>query len=158
MNNTFSHTGRKPQYVSLAGGTDDNAPTDGELQTAFLKFANDEEFDVSLIPVGPASGTVAKYVVDNVAEIRKDCMVFLSPELADSQASDAATQIVDFRDNSANINSSFAVMDSGHKYQYDRYNDVYRYVPLNGDVAGCCVRTDLVADPFFSLLDLTEGK
>ena len=84
-----------------------------------------------MIPVGPASGTVAKYVVDNVAEIRKDCMVFLSPELADSQASDAATQIVDFRDNSANINSSFAVMDSGHKYQYDRYNDVYRYVPLN---------------------------
>ena len=50
LNNTFSHTGRKPQYVSLAG-TDDNAPTDGELQTAFLKFANDEEFDVSLIPV-----------------------------------------------------------------------------------------------------------
>ena len=158
LNNTFSHTGRKPQYVSLAGGTDDNAPTDGELQTAFLKFANDEEFDVSLIPVGPASGTVAKYVVDNVAEIRKDCMVFLSPELADSQASDAATQIVDFRDNSANINSSFAVMDSGHKYQYDRYNDVYRYVPLNGDVAGCCVRTDLVADPFFSPAGFNRGQ
>ena len=112
----------------------------------------------SLIPCGPVSGTVAKYIVDNIAEVRKDCMVFLSPELSDSQALDAATQIVNFRDAGANINSSFAVMDSGWKYQYDRYNDVYRYIPLNGDVAGCCVRTDLVADPFFSPAGFNRGQ
>ena len=158
LNNTFTHTSRKPTYDSLSGGTDDNAPTDGELQTAYAKFANDELYDVSLIPMGPASGTVAKYVVDNVAEVRKDCMVFLSPELADAQSTTPAADIVDFRNNTANINSSYAVMDSGWKYQYDRYSDVYRYVPLNGDVAGCCVRTDLVADPFFSPAGFNRGQ
>jgi hypothetical protein len=158
LNNAFSHTNRVPQYASLSGGTDDNAPTDGELQTAYAHFANDELYDVSLIPTGPASGTVSKWVVDNVAEIRKDCMVFLSPELADSTSTTAAEDIVDFRNNTANINSSYAVMDSGWKYQYDRYSDVYRWVPLNGDVAGCCVRTDLVADPFFSPAGFNRGQ
>ena len=158
LSNTFSHTSRLPSYASLAGGTSDNAPTDGELQTAFATFANDELYDVSLIPVGPASGTVAKYVVDNVAEVRKDCMVFLSPELADAQGTTPSADIVDFRDVAANINSSFAVMDSGWKYQYDRYNDVYRWIPLNADVAGCCVRTDLVADPFFSPAGFNRGQ
>lgn len=158
LNNAFSHTSRKPGYASLSGATDDNAVTDGELQTAYAKFANDELYDVSLIPVGPASGTVAKWVVDNVAEVRKDCMVFLSPELADATSTTAAEDIVDFRNNSANINSSYAVMDSGWKYQYDRYADVYRWIPLNGDVAGCCVRTDLVADPFFSPAGFNRGQ
>ena len=46
--------------------------------------------------------------------------------------------------------SSYAVLDSGYKYMYDRYNDVYRYIPLNGDIAGLCARTDDVADVFFS--------
>ena len=158
LSNAFTHTSRKPDYASLSGGTNDNTPTDGELQTAYTHFANDELYDVSLIPVGPASGVVAKWVVDNVAEIRKDCMVFLSPELADATSITAATDIVDFRNVSANINSSFAVMDSGWKYQYDRYSDVYRYIPLNGDVAGCCVRTDLVADPFFSPAGFQRGQ
>ena len=158
LSNGFSHTGRKPQYVSLAGGANGSAVSAGERQTAYAEFANDEKYDISLIVMGPADGATAKYVVDNVAEIRKDCMVFLSPELADAQATTAATDIVDFRDTSANINSSFAVMDSGWKYQYDRYNDVYRYVPLNADVAGCCVRTDLVADPFFSPAGFNRGQ
>jgi hypothetical protein len=158
LSNAFTHTSRKPDYASLSGGTNDNTPSDGELQTAYTHFANDELYDVSLIPVGPASGVVAKWVVDNVAEIRKDCMVFLSPELADATSLTPATDIVDFRNVSANINSSFAVMDSGWKYQYDRYSDVYRYIPLNGDVAGCCVRTDLVADPFFSPAGFQRGQ
>ena len=157
LSNTFSHTSRKPSYASLSGGSNDNVPTDGELQTAYNHFANDELYDVSLIPVGPASSTVAKWVVDNVAEVRKDCMVFLSPELADAQSSTPATDVVDFR-NTANINSSYAVMDSGYKYQYDRYSDVYRYIPLNADTAGCCVRTDLIADPFFSPAGFQRGQ
>ena len=157
LSNTFSHTSRKPSYASLSGGSNDNVPTDGELQTGYMHFTNDELYDVSLIPVGPASSTVAKWVVDNVAEVRKDCMVFLSPELADAQSSTPATDVVDFR-NTANINSSYAVMDSGYKYQYDRYSDVYRYIPLNADTAGCCVRTDLIADPFFSPAGFQRGQ
>lgn len=158
LSNAFTHTSREPQYVSLSGGSDGSAITAGERQTAYANFANDELYDISLIVMGPANGATAKYVVDNVAEIRKDCMVFLSPELADATSTTAATDIVDFRDNSANINSSYAVMDSGWKYQYDRYNDVYRWVPLNADVAGCCVRTDLVADPFFSPAGFNRGQ
>jgi hypothetical protein len=158
LDNTFSHSTRKPGYFSLSGGTDDNAPTDAELQTAYEVFANDELYDVSLIPAGPASATTAKWLVDNIATVRKDCMVFLSPELDDVQGSIAqATDVTEFR-NTANINSSYAVMDSGWKYQYDRYNDVYRYIPLNGDTAGCCVRTDLVADPFFSPAGFQRGQ
>ena len=157
LGNAFSHATNLPMYSSLAGGTDDNAPTDGELQTGFAKFANDEAVDVSLIPTGAVSATVSKYVVENVAEVRKDCMVFISPELADAQSSTPATDIKDFR-TTQNINSSFAVMDSGYKYQFDRYNDVFRYVPLNGDVAGCLVRTDLVADPFFSPAGFNRGQ
>ena len=84
-------------------------------------------------------------------------MAFISPELADAQSSTPATDIKDFR-TTQNINSSFAVMDSGYKYQFDRYNDVFRYVPLNGDVAGCLVRTDLVADPFFSPAGFNRGQ
>lgn len=158
LNNAFSHANRVPNYASLSGGSDDNAVTDGELQTAYAHFSNDELYDVSLIPTGPASGTVSKWVVDNVAEVRKDCMVFLSPELADATSTTAAEDIVAFRNVNANINSSYAVMDSGWKYQYDRYSDVYRWVPLNGDVAGCCVRTDLVADPFFSPAGFNRGQ
>ena len=157
LNNAFSHTTRKPGYFSLSGATDDNAPTDAELQAGYAIFANDELYDVSLIPVGPASATTAKWIVDNVAEVRKDCMVFLSPELADVTSATQATDVVGFR-NTANINSSYAVMDSGWKYQYDRYSDTYRYIPLNGDVAGCCVRTDLVADPFFSPAGFNRGQ
>ena len=78
-------------------------------------------------------------------------MVFISPELADAQSSTPATDIKDFR-TTQNINSSFAVMDSGYKYQFDRYNDVFRYVPLNGDVAGCLVRTDLKIFFFIAIL------
>ena len=80
----FTHS-RKPQYVSLAGGANGSAVSAGERQTAYAEFANDEKYDISLIVMGPADGATAKYVVDNVAEIRKDCMVFLSPELADAQ-------------------------------------------------------------------------
>jgi len=153
VNNAWSHTSRLPFYDDFAFGVDATTASDADLQNAYALFANDELFDISIIPVGPAGSTTAKWVVDNVAEVRKDCMVFLSPELSDDEAS----KVTAFRD-TANINSSYAVMDSGWKYQYDRYNDVYRWVPLNGDVAGCAVRTDLVADAWFSPAGYNRGQ
>ncbi|MBC8442557.1 MAG: phage tail sheath subtilisin-like domain-containing protein, partial [Proteobacteria bacterium] len=66
--------------------------------------------------------------------------------------------VVDYRDNQLNRSSSYAVLDSGYKYQFDRYNDVFRNVPLNGDVAGLCVRTDEVADPWFSPAGFNRGQ
>jgi len=84
--------------------------------------------------------------------------VFVSPEQADvvNNIGSEATDVTGFRDSLPS--SSYAVMDSGYKYQYDRYNDVYRYVPLNGDTAGTAVRTDFVADPWFSPAGFNRGQ
>ena len=154
---TFANTTANAT-VSLAGGVSADSPSAGNLQTAFSQFSNDELFDVSLIPLGAVDSATAIYVINNVAEVRKDCIVFVSPELADvvNNIGDEATDVTAFRDTLPS--SSYAVMDSGFKYQYDRYNDVYRYVPLNGDTAGLAVRTDFVADPWFSPAGFNRGQ
>jgi len=144
--------------VSLAGGVSADAPNDGNLMVGFLTFANDELYDISLIPVGAVSNAVASYVITNIAEARKDCVVFVSPDLDDvyNNGGSEVTDVTAYRD--ALPSSSYAVMDSGWKYQYDRYNDVYRWIPLNGDVAGTAVRTDYTADPWFSPAGLNRGQ
>lgn len=150
-------------YSSLSGGADDFTATDGELQNAFDLLSNDELYDINLVPCGPVNATVAKWVIENVVEKRKDCVAFVSPidivsgEIA--KGPDAAEKIVNFRnDVSFNVSSSYAVLDSGYKYQYDRYNDVYRWVPLNGDIAGLCARTDTTNDPWWSPGGLNRGQ
>lgn len=151
-----------PVTVTLTGGVDSGVPTDGQLQAGYALFADAETYDVSLIPMGKASATVVNYVIANVAETRLDCVVFASPqdtgtgEVIVGSGSDATNAINEYRD--ALPSTSYAVLDSGYKYQYDRYNDVYRWVPLNGDVAGLCARTDYAADPWFSPGGLTRGQ
>jgi len=85
-------------------------------------------------------------------------MVFVSPELVDvyNNAGDEADDIVSFR--TTLTSSSYAVLDSGWKYQYDKYNDKYRWIALNADVAGLCARTDAIADPWFSPGGLNRGQ
>jgi phage tail sheath protein FI len=128
----------------------------------FALFANAELYDVSLIPLGKASSTVAEYVINNVAETRLDCVAFISPEddatgdIIVGSTSENIDALVAYRD--ALPSSSYAVLDSGYKYQYDRYNDKYRYVPLNGDVAGLCARTDYTNDPWWSPGGLNRGQ
>ena len=142
--------------VSLSGGVT-GSPAAGDLQSAFLLFANDELVDVNLIFVGDASATVGDYVIDNVAEIRKDCMVFVSPAAASvvNNVGSEATAIV--AEISSYTRSSYAVFDSGYKYMYNRYYDQYVWVPCNGDVAGLCAATDNVADPWFSPAGFNRG-
>jgi phage tail sheath protein FI len=146
----------------LAGGVDDLSPTDGNLMTAFELFANDELYDISLIPVGKASTVVAEFVINNVAEVRKDCLAFISPENVNTyeaiigSGNDAVNEIISYRNDLPS--TSYAVLDSGYKYQYDRYNDKYRYVPLNGDIAGLCARTDNTNDPWWSPGGLNRGQ
>ena len=144
--------------LSLAGGVSDDAPTDGNITSALALFANDEKFDISLLPLGAASATVVNYAISSVAEVRKDVIVFASPTLANvvNNAGAEATDVVTFRESLTS--SSYAVLDSGWKYQYDRYNDVYRWIPLNGDTAGLAVRTDFVADPWFSPAGFNRGQ
>ena len=156
---TFANTTNTNNVTfSLNGGVSGDNPTTGNLQTGFAIFANDELYDISLIPVGDANFSVATYVISSVAEIRKDCVVFVSPDLEHvvNNSGSEVTDIVAHRDGLPS--SSYAVMDSGWKYQYDRYNDVYRYVPLNGDTAGLAVRTDFVADPWFSPAGFNRGQ
>ena len=147
---------------SLSGGVDDLSPSDGELSTAYAIFANDELYDISLIPLGKASTTVATFVINNVAEVRKDCVVFVSPQNVSTgdvivgSGSTPVSQLIAYRD--VLPSSSYAVLDSGYKYQYDRYNDTYRYIPLNGDVAGLCARTDYTNDAWWSPGGLNRGQ
>jgi len=156
---TFANTTNTANITqSFEGGTASETATAGNVQSAYATFANDELYDVSLIPTGGASSATVTFVINNIAEVRKDCVVFASPELSDvvNNAGNEAAAAVDFRNNLPS--TSYGVLDSGWKYQYDRYNDVYRYVPLNGDTAGLCVRTDFVADPWFSPGGFNRGQ
>lgn len=147
---------------TLAGGIDDFNAADNQLQAGFALFNNAEQSDVSLIPTGPVSAAVAKYVIEQVAEVRRDCVAFVSPVNAQNsviQGADAVEQTIAFRTAAAfNVSSSYGVLDSGWKYQYDRYNDKYRWVPLNGDIAGLCARTDFTNDAWWSPGGLNRGQ
>jgi hypothetical protein len=152
---TFAYLTAYDTYT-LSGGVD--APvTTGDIQRAIDLFANPDSVDVSLLMAGPATGNTIPNYLTTVAESRKDCLVFISPEQSDvvDAVGSEATNITSYRDTLTS--SSYAVMDSGYKYQYDKYNDTYRWVPLNGDVAGLCVRTDVERDPWFSPAGFNRG-
>ena len=142
--------------VVLTGGVDGH-PEAGEVNAAFNLFENPDSVDVSLLMTGATTGTTVPNYLIALAESRKDCLVFVSPEFSDvvnnsgSEQTDITTTVNSY------TKSSYAVMDSGWKYQYDKYNDVYRWVPLNGDIAGLCVRTDVERDPWFSPAGLNRG-
>ena len=152
--------------TSLAGGTDDFAATNAEIATAYEKFNDTENVDLSLLLCGPsqtgadATGDTKATAVMDIATARKDCVAFISPARADVVGvANAITQtqnVVGFADGLPS--TSYAVIDSGYKYMYDRYNDVYRFVPLNGDIAGLCARTDNIADPWFSPGGFNRGQ
>lgn len=135
-------------------------------EAAFDVLANPETVDISLVMAGDAAGntTTASYasLVDYVltlADTRKDCVAFVSPMLANvTVSSSQEDSVVNFLNSgSGRYTTSYGVFDSGWKYQYDKYNDVYRWVPLNGDVAGLCARTDNVRDPWWSPAGLQRG-
>jgi phage tail sheath protein FI len=111
-----------------------------------------------LVLTGGHSTTDVDYVIDNISKVRKDCITFLSPQRA-SVVNNAGSEVTAMIADKASLaGTSFAVMDGNWKYQYDRYNDVYRWVPLNGDVAGLCVATDLSTDPWFSPAGYNRGQ
>ena len=148
----------KPVTLSFVEGQDGDDETTmgmGTLLAGYDLYSSAESVDISLVLTGKSRGgtngeQVANYLIDNIAEVRKDCVVFVSPAKEDvvNNAGDESTDIVTFRDSLRS--TSYAVLDSGYKYQYDKYNDIYRYIPLNGDTAGLCVRTDETRDPWFS--------
>ena len=143
---------------TLSGGTDVTV-TNGNLESAYDLFANKDTTDISLILTADAAAAVQNYVISNISSVRGDCVTFISPPQSavinngGSETDDIATWLT-----SLGTTSSFAVADSGWKYQYDKYNNVYRWVPLNGDIAGLCVYTDTTRDPWFSPAGFNRGQ
>ena len=143
---------------SLTAGVDANVLSNGEIQAGYDLFADAETIDVNLIIGASANSTVGTYLVQSIAENRGDAVVFLSPtkvSVVDNKGQEV-TDITTFRNTLPS--SSYAVVDSGWKYQYDKYNDVFRWVPLNADIAGLCARTDATNDPWFSPAGFNRGN
>lgn len=153
----------KPHTVRLAGGRDANnkvlnPAVDAGLIKGYDLLKNPELIDISLIMLGDADTNVCVHVINNICEARKDCIAFISPprDAVIDNAGNEATDSISFRNTLPS--TSYAVMDSGWKYQYDKYNDMFRWVPLNGDVAGLCVRTDVEQDPWWSPAGYNRGN
>ena len=157
-----------PTATELASGTDDYAVTAGEIEKAYDKFSDTESIDINLVIGGPSSivadtssgqDTHVTMITDLV-EKRKDCVAFVSPHRG------AVVNVANDTTQTENVktafdlcpSSSYVVFDSGYKYMYDKYNDVFRFVPLNGDIAGLCANTDRVADSFFSPAGFNRGN
>ena len=144
--------------VSLSNGADGSTRTNAQLLTAYEKFEDAETVDVGLIIAGKGDATHIDNLI-TIAENRKDAVVFASPERSDvvgvASAATQTSNVVSFFNGIRS--SSYVVFDSGYKYMYDRYNDVYRFVPLNGDLAGLAARTDLIADAWYSPAGLNRG-
>tara|TARA_B100000902_G_scaffold229923_1_gene218156 strand:- start:1573 stop:3477 length:1905 start_codon:yes stop_codon:yes gene_type:complete len=154
---------------ALSGGTDDYAYTAGEIQAGYDLFLDTEETTVDFVLMGGDAAnendTIAKaQAVAAIANSRKDCVAFISPwsgaQVATSggAALTPAQQLANTMSFFNNIgSSSYVVLDSGIKYTYDRFNDKYRYVGCNGDVAGLCVSTSSTLDDWFSPAGLNRG-
>jgi hypothetical protein len=154
-----------------ADGSDEANVSLGVLGSAYDLFASAEDVDISLVLQGkPIGGTtvvngttvqnhqLANYIIDNICEIRKDCVALISPDknLVLNAFGSEALNLVAWR--GALHSTSYAVMDTGYKYMYDRYNDIYRWIPLNGDIAGLCVRTDNTNDAWWSPAGFNRGQ
>ena len=154
---------------ALSGGADDYAYTSGEIQAAYDLFLDTEETTIDFVLMGGdganETDTIAKaQAVAAVANSRKDCVAFISPWTGAQVATSGGSALtpalqlantISFMDNIAS--SSYVVLDSGVKYTYDRFNDKYRYIGCNGDVAGLCVSTSSILDDWFSPAGLNRG-
>lgn len=158
LSNTTFTAVNVPKAYTLAGGSDGNALTDGDRSSAYVLLANKQEIPASIIVTGQANATVANRIIADVAELRKDVIVCVSPirTAVVNNAGSEATSILSWADTVTR--STYAVADSGWKYQYDKYNDAYVYVPLNADTAGCMARNDSVREPWLSPAGFSNGR
>jgi len=171
LTNSTNYTPATIQMIQGSDGYSEATAPLATLATAYNYYSSASVVDISLLLQGkPVGGTttvngttvnnyqLANYLIQNIAEVRKDCVVFVSPDDAViyGNPGQEAVALVNWRNSL--VSSSYAVMDSGYKYQYDRYNDVYRYLPLNGDIAGLCARTDQTNASWWSPAGYTRGQ
>lgn len=144
---------KKVVKQSFTLGSEDSIGVDDYIK-GYELFQNSEEVDASLIVSGESikagNAVLANYLIDNLADVRRDVMVCVSPS-KESVVNNRGNEVEDIiADRRLLSSTSFAQMDSGWKYMYDKYNDKFRWVPLNGDVAGVYSRVDRDRDPWFS--------
>ena len=152
--------------ASMTGGTGEKL-ADGSTRTTSIDgvgyklFEDTENVDVNLIIGGSNHDLTNVTNLKNLVEARKDCVLFVSPEVNGSdfnkKDSEKATECINFV-NTIVQSSSYVVVDSGYKKQFDPYNQVFRWIPLNADIAGLCARTDASFDPWFSPAGLNRGQ
>ena len=157
-------------YYRLASGADytvagtNYTVGSSDVQSAYDLVSDPESQTIDFILTGPSGADDASAIAKitslvNIVEERRDCMLFVSPRRANvvgvSNTGTATNNLVDFFDQLPS--SSYVVFDSGYKYMYDKYNDVYRYVPCNGDMAGLCLQTTETAEPWFSPAGFQRG-
>lgn len=165
-NQVATATATSISTISFVGGADGASESNTSvaiIANAYNLFASPEDVDIGLIMTGKALGGIGgtqlpNYLIDNLALIRKDCVVFVSPDYADvvNNVGHEVDDVTSFRNNLRA--SSYGFLDSGYKQIYDPYNDVYRYVPLNGDMAGLCARTDETNDAWWSPGGFSRGQ
>jgi len=163
-------------YSGIATITETGALNSGldDLVGGYELFSNDTNVDVDFLLMGSSKGgedesrALATKLIA-VAELRKDAIAFISPYRASMITDNPSQETVDvvlsdakITDNVINFfepltSSSYAVFDSGYKYMFDRFSNTFRYVPLNGDIAGLCARTDINAFPWFSPAGTARG-
>ncbi len=163
-----SSTATNPYNIALVNGDDGLDEEDislGAIINGYNLYYSAEDVDISLIMTGKSKGLpinantqLATWLINNIAEVRKDCIVLCSPDIGfvvnnrGFEADDIAAA------RNTMPSTSYAVMDSGYKFMYDRYNDVFRWVPLNGDIAGLCAQTDMTNAPWWSPAGFNRGN
>jgi hypothetical protein len=159
--NATTAVGAGVSSLQLTGGSD-SLPTDSlRWSNGWSKFADADAVDVSLLPTGDASATLEQLIIQNVCEKRLDCMAFVScasTDVVNKLPYEALNNLKTFRDTTLNINSSYAVADSGWKYQLDTYNNLLRVMPLNADIAGLVARTEFTNEAWFSPAGYNRGQ
>jgi len=154
--------------TALAGGTDDYAYTASEIEGAYDEFADTELVNIDFVLMGGSlsteTDTKAKAnKVISIASARKDCVAFVSPHKSNQIGTSGVLTAFQQKENTLNFfngmtSTSYAVFDSGYKYYYDRFNDKYRYIPCNGDIAGLCVSTSSLLDDWYSPAGVNRGS
>lgn len=163
--NSSTTTPLSLSFVSGVDSSSEGSVSLGTVATGYDLFTNKENVDISLLMQGKAInvGGLANYIIGNIAATRLDLVAFVSPDAGIVTSQDKAQYCVDFRAATNGVsgityNSSYAFMDGNYKYQYDKYNDTYRWVPFNGDMAGLCAATDFSRDAWWSPAGFNRGQ
>jgi len=160
--NTSFTTLATPYTLPMTGGVD-VAVTDADVISAMAFFTDTAQTSISLLTTGPYTNVAVQTAAINMAATRKDCVAFVSPPISavvnnsGSEQSSVLSWMAGLSSLTGGPNGSYGFADSGWKYLFDRYNNNYVWVPMNGDVAGLCVNTDQTTSPWYSPAGYTRG-